>query len=156
MKKNKKRLNIKMIILLILILLIIVSIIATLTLKNRDIDNPYYIIIDFGVSKNVSAIGMDFMCIPKYTKMEAHLEAYNNEENRNDGNDYIQDTKSGDYFLVVQELTDNRISVVQSTWSGSGHSVASKLKFSLKKESMIMSKRTNFECNDYFSYKPSK
>lgn len=103
---------------------------TTLTLKNRDIDNPYYIIIDFGVSKNVSAIGMDFMCIPKYTKMETHLEAYNNEENRNDGNDYTQDTKSGDYFLVVQELTDNRISVVQSTWSGSGHSVASKLKFS--------------------------
>ena len=35
MKKNKKRLNIKMIILPILILLIIVSIITTLTLKNN-------------------------------------------------------------------------------------------------------------------------
>lgn len=103
---------------------------ATLTLKNRDASDPYYIIIDFGTSKNVSAIGMDFMCVPKYTKMEAHLSSYNIEENRDDGNDYIQDAESGDYFLIVQELTDNRISVVQSTWAGSGHSAASKLKFS--------------------------
>lgn len=102
-----------------------------LQLKNRTADDPYWIIVDFGEKITVSAMGMDFMCIPRYTKMEAHLPEYNSEDGReNTGNNYTPDPITGDYYIEVQELTNNRISVVQSTWAGSGRSAATKLKFS--------------------------
>lgn len=95
----------------------------SIRLQNRTADNPYVITIDFGEDVMLSALGMDFDCIPKYCKMEAWNSTY--ETTRPSSIEF-----SDDNFLNVFERSDNRLSVVQSTWSGAGYSIASKVRFS--------------------------
>lgn len=95
-----------------------------LVLADRDADNPYIIEVDFGRQMLIATAGMDFGSIPKSVQMESWDEKYETESNRSAGQNWTDDN-----YLIIYSETNNRLPVIQTTWSGSGSSPCQKLRF---------------------------
>lgn len=95
-----------------------------LVLANRTTDNPYIITIDFGRQMLIATAGMDFGTIPKTVQMESWDEKYETESNRSAGQNWTDDN-----YLIIYSEDNNRLPVIQTTWSGSGSSPCQRLRF---------------------------